>query len=89
MTHDDDIIFYILVGICLAEEIRKVANTGEELKHLDGGCEALVDGIISPEVPKTRKSGGGRFAGAGGGWPSADIKGNGGMISRIRALVSF
>lgn len=67
MTHDDDIIFYILVGICLAEEIRKVANTGEELKHLDGGCEALVDGIISPEVPKTRKSGGGRFAGAGGG----------------------
>lgn len=32
-----------------------------ELKHLDAGCEALVDGIISPEVPKTRKSAAVRF----------------------------
>lgn len=46
--------------------------------------------INPPEVPKTRESAAGRRGPELGiGWPPTDIKGNGGMISRIRALVSF
>jgi len=59
------------------------------LKHLDAGCETPAGGMNPPEVPKTRESAAGRWIRASVGWPPTDIKGNGGMISRIRALVSF
>lgn len=59
------------------------------LKHLVAGCETPVGGMNPPEVPKTRESAASRWVWASVGWPPTDIKGNGGMISRIRALVSF
>lgn len=59
------------------------------LKHLDAGCETPAGGMNPPEVPKTRESTAGRWVRISIGWPPTDIKGNGGMISRIRALVSF
>lgn len=51
------------------------------------GCKVSAGNVISPEAPKIRKSRIDRFLSVGS--QPTDIKGNGGMISRIRALVSF
>jgi hypothetical protein len=66
---------------------RRFPPSARGLKHLDAGYEAPAGGTSSPEVPKTRESATDRRVRVGR--PPTDIKGNGGMISRIRALVSF